>query len=175
MVDIEIRRPAISKLILLVLVLVLALSLGAVPARAAATTFMVNYTEELDLLVYVPCALGGTGEIVELSGPLHVLFTITSSSSGTYVLKYLNHPQGITGTGWSSGDKYQATGETGGTYTARIGFEETFINNFKIVGQGPGNNFMIHENFHFTVNPNGTLTVYADNFSVECKSSPSYP
>jgi hypothetical protein len=175
MVGIDNRRPALSKLALVVLVMVLVLSVGAVPARAAATTFTVTYSEETELFVYVPCALGGMGEEVYLSGPLHILFSVTYGSSGSFVSKYLFQPQGISGTGVSSGDKYQATGETGETYTGRIGYQDTFVNNFKIVGQGPGNNFMVHENLHITVNPNGTLTAYADNFSVDCKPSSSYP
>lgn len=32
----------------------------------------------------------------------------------------------------------------------------------------PGNNFMVHENFHVTVNANGTVTSVHDNFSVTC-------
>jgi hypothetical protein len=47
-------------------------------------------------------------------------------------------------------------------------FIETFVNNFKIIGQGPGNNFLVHQNVHITVNANGTLTASVDNFSTEC-------
>ena len=48
-------------------------------------------------------------------------------------------------------------------------FEETFVNNFRIIGQGPGNNFLIHENAHLTINANGDVTVTHDNFSAVCK------
>jgi hypothetical protein len=41
--------------------------------------------------------------------------------------------------------------------------------NFRIIGQGSGNNFLIHENFHVTINPNGTVTAFVDNFSVDCR------
>jgi hypothetical protein len=60
------------------------------------------------------------------------------------------------------------TFETMETYTGRVGYEYTYVNNFKIVGQGSGNNFMIHETLHLTVNPDGTLTAYVDNYSAEC-------
>jgi hypothetical protein len=65
--------------------------------------------------------------------------------------------------------KYQGTGDPRDSFNGVVGFEETFVNNFRIIGQGPGNNFLVHENFHITVNVNGTLTVFRDNFSVECK------
>jgi hypothetical protein len=45
---------------------------------------------------------------------------------------------------------------------------EMFINNFRIIGQGPVNNFLVHETLHFTINADGTVTVFHDNFSV-CK------
>jgi len=161
-------RPAIAKLVLLVAVLLLVLSLGIVPAQAKATTFTVNYSEEIELYVFVPCALGGTGEEVYLSGPLHILMTTTFNDSGAFVIRDLFQPQGISGTGMISGDRYQATGETMDTNTGRVGYEYSFVNNFKIVGHGSGNNFMVHENLHVTVNPDGTLTAYVDNFSAEC-------
>jgi hypothetical protein len=37
------------------------------------------------------------------------------------------------------------------------------------IGKGPGSNILFHETFHITVNANGTMTVFFDNFSVECK------
>jgi hypothetical protein len=92
----------------------------------------------------------------------------TLDAGGGFHSVYNFHPQGISGTGETTGDTYHGVGETQGTFNGRIGLVETDVNNFKIVGEGPGNNFMIHENFHITVNPNGTLTAYADNFSVVC-------
>ena len=48
-------------------------------------------------------------------------------------------------------------------------FETSFVNNFKIIGPGPGNNLLIHENFHMTVNADGTVTVVIDNTSFSCR------
>jgi hypothetical protein len=48
-------------------------------------------------------------------------------------------------------------------------FNQTFVNNFRIIGQGPGNNFVLHENFHLTINANGEVTTVHDNFSADCK------
>ena len=141
-------------LITVLMLLVALLVPGSV--SAAATSFTVSSSFPLDLLVYIPCADGGAGELVELSGELHDLFHVTFTSSGAYRISYSDNPQGITGTGWTTGDKYQGTGITRDIFGGRI------------IGQGTGNNFMMHENLHITVNANGTLTAYVDNFSATC-------
>ena len=47
--------------------------------------------------------------------------------------------------------------------------QQTFINNFRIIGTGPGNNFLVHEGAHITINANGIVTVVHDNLSIACK------
>jgi hypothetical protein len=168
-------RPILSKFLFLGITLALIVALGVAQAQAKATTVIANVRVPIDLYVYVPCAAQGAGEYVLLTGPLHILFTTTIDDQGGYHSKFQNQPQGISGTGFTTGDKYQATGETQGTFNGKIGYETTYVNNFKIIGQGPGNNFLIHETFHVTVNPNGELTAFVDHFSVECRAAPSYP
>ena len=43
----------------------------------------------------------------------------------------------------------------------------TFVNNFKFIGQGPDNNFTVHENTHVTFNANGDLTAFIDNIKID--------
>jgi hypothetical protein len=43
------------------------------------------------------------------------------------------------------------------------------VNNFRIIGQGRGNNFLVHENVHLTITANGDVGTAHDNFGVECK------
>jgi hypothetical protein len=163
-------KPAFLKLISLAVALVLIGVLGVSPTLAQATTVTNNFQQPLDLTVFVPCASGGAGELVHLTGMLHILFVDTIDDNGGVHSKFHFQPQGVSGTGLSTGDKYQGTGETQGTFNAKIGSEFTFVDNFKIIGQGPGNNFLIHENIHVTFLADGTLTANIDNFSVECKS-----
>jgi len=153
----------------LTLVMLVAALLGPTSALAAADSFTVSQNFLIDIVVFVPCANGGAGEEVELTGNLHDLFHVTFTPSGGFRLSVVDNPQGITGTGFTTGAKYQGTGITRDNFGGRVGSEETFVNNFRIIGQGPGNNFLVHENLHITVNANGTLTVFRDNFSVECK------
>ena len=168
------RNPAVLKLIWLTVALILIAVLGVSPTLAQATTFTTSFQEPLDIIVYVPCAAGGVGELVELTGTLHILFVTTIDNRGGFHSKYHFQPQGIAGIGQTTGAKYQGTGVTQGTFNGKVGFESSFVNNFKIIGQGPGNNFLIHENMHITFHPDGTITGYIDNFSIRCNSV-SYP
>ena len=135
-------------------------------AWAAVTT---NIEMPINITVFVPCAAGGAGENVALSGDLHTLFTTTFDSNGGFHAKVHFNPQGVSGIGQTTGDKYQGTGVTQSEINGRVGYETSFVNNFRIIGQGPGNNFMIHETMHITVHPDGTVTGFVDNFSVSCK------
>jgi hypothetical protein len=138
-------------------------------ANAIASTS--NEKIPVDLLVFIPCANGGAGEYVELSGSLHAVTHVTVNGNN-FQVKYLDQPQGISGVGETTGDKYQATGGTqeqyGGSFVNGQ-YEDTYINNFRIIGQGPGNNYLIHENIHVTINANGEVTTYIDNFTADCK------
>lgn len=139
------------------------LTFFALPGQAAVQT---NVSVPVSIAVDIPCA----GETVELSGNLHILFLLTPDAAGGLLLKSHFQPQGISGFGLTTGVKYQATGETQEeTHFKTLPFEDTFVNNFKIVGQGPGNNLLIHENFHITVNGKGIVTVLHDNVSVSCR------
>jgi hypothetical protein len=94
----------------------------------------------------------------------------TANANGGFSVESHFQPQGISGVGLSSGVKYQGTGVTSSRFNIKgLPFTDTFINNFRIIGQGPGNNFLLHENFHVTVNANGEMTAFVDNFRVACK------
>ncbi len=148
--------------------LVAVLTILVVPVNAAVQE---NDTTDISLTVFVPCAAGGAGEIVDLSGPLHTL--ISSTVNGNNVSGYFHfQPQGISGTGETTGDKYHATGVTSESFKTSLQNGQanlTFVNNFRIIGEGPGNNYLIHETMHVTINADGAVTVSHDNFSVDCK------
>lgn len=123
----------------------------------------------LDLLVFIPCANGGLGEDVALSGNLHDLFHVTTDGHGGFHIKTHDNPQGIIGVGSLTGLKYQGTGVTESQVNLNAGQHETDINNFRMIGQGPGNNFMVHDNFHVSINANGVVTSFHDHFTITCK------
>lgn len=119
--------------------------------------------------MYVPCAAGGAGEVVVFEGNLHVLTALTVDNKGGFHLKTHAQPQGLSGVGLVTGDKYQATGVTQDQTNVKAGQTYTYVNNFRMIGQGPGNNYTVHTTFHYTVNANGELTVVHDNTKIDCK------
>ena len=132
---------------------------------------MTNTSFPVNISVLIPCAAGGAGEVVTLTGNLHVLMSLTVNANN---ISFDSHfqPEGISGTGSVTGDKYQGTGITRFNFNAGVTgfpFNTTMVNNFRIIGQGTGNNFLVHETFHITVNADGTMTASVDNFSVDCK------
>jgi hypothetical protein len=80
------------------------------------------------------------------------------------------NPQGITGVGLTSGATYHATGETQGTTTikAKGGISDTFVNNFKIIGEGSAPNFLQTDVIHLTVNANGDVTATVEKSMIRC-------
>jgi hypothetical protein len=144
------------------------LAFGSVPSHAA---LVFNASVPISLSVFVSCAVGGAGEVVDLSGPLHVLVTATITGD-TISVNNKSNSQGISGTGETTGTKYQAiyindTKITGSLQNGQ--FTTTFISQFAIIGAGTGNNFVVHENEHLTLNADGTATVFFDNFFFTCK------
>jgi hypothetical protein len=127
----------------------------------SATTTTTNVTTPVAIGAFIPCALGGAGEIALVTGNLHSLIHVTTSDAGNTVVKTHFQPMGLAGTGQTSGLKYQATGVTQDVLTVNGDppWNFTFVNNFRFIGQGPGNNFHAHTTAHITVNANGEVTV----------------
>ena len=153
------------------LVIVLTTLAGAAAARAQATTVTTNEQIPFELIAFVPCANGGAGELVLVSGTLHVLTHQTIDTQGGVHAKTHFQPQGATGVGLTTGDTYHATGVTQEhfNFNASAGFTDTFINNFRIIGEGPDNNLLVHQTIHVTITPNGDVTSEVLNTSVECR------
>ena len=145
------------------------LAIALLTTVGARAENLVNDIDFTGFTVTVPCADGGAGEDVVFEGNLHILIAVTLDGKGGFHIKQHFQPQGLQGVGLSTGDKYQATGVTQIHFNGQVGQTITFINNFRMIGQGPGNNFLVHENYHLTVNANGVVSVEHDNMSVECK------
>lgn len=138
-------------------------------AASAAGGTEVNESNPVNIPVFISCANGGAGENVLMSGELHTLINFRADNNGGFGVKMHYQPQGLVGTGSVTGDKYQGTGVTQQNGNVKAGEEFTFINNFRMVGQGPGNNFSVQEKVHYTINANGTLTSTHDRLTVDCK------
>jgi hypothetical protein len=137
----------------------------------AASTVTINQQVPFAQNAFVPCANNGAGEPVLISGTLHILQHQTLSDAGNLHIKVHFQPQGASGVGLVTGDSYRATGVTQEEMNVNgpLPFTDTFINNFRIIGQVPDNNFLVHQTIHFTINANGVLTADVVNTSVECR------
>jgi len=136
----------------------------------AAPTTTTNISIDFSRVVFIP--LPCAGENVQLSGSLHVLMFTTISNSNKVTIKFHFQPQGITGLGLTTGDTYQGTGATQGTTTFDdvdgFPFETTMVNNFNIIGYGPGNQSREHDLMHVTVNANGETTAFIESSRIVC-------
>src|SRR5258708_20352837 len=103
------HRRRLRLVVLSVVTVVLSLML-AIPVQARASTVTTSTKSPLSLTVFVPCAVGGAGERVALSGTLHDLFHVTFDGRGGFHLDVHDNPQAVSGVGLTTGDKYQGTG-----------------------------------------------------------------
>jgi hypothetical protein len=146
---------------------------GGGPSSAAYAAAQTSTTVEeipVDEIDFVPCADGGAGEEVHLTGKIHVVFQTTFDGAGGAHVRFQANDQGISGTGLTTGDKYLRTGATNIELNGKVGREETAGATFNFIGQGGnGNNFLVHVLFHITVHADGTVTAFVDNFRAECK------
>ena len=150
-------------------IMLLVLSLGGA-AFSQALAITVNQFVPFAQVVFVPCANGGAGENVVIEGTLHIQQHITINNNRAN-LKIHTQPQQASGVGLVTGDSYQGTGVTQEQDSIPIingAFEFTFINNFRLIGQGPDNNLQVHQNVHVTIDANGVVTTFIDNTSVDC-------
>lgn len=151
------------------LALVILFTLTALPAMAQGTAVTTNIKYPILWMEWVGCANDGTGEWIVLSGYMHELWHTTLDGKGGFHTKMHFNPQGLSGEGQTTGDKYKGTGVTQEHFNGKVGSQSTYVNNYRMIGQGPGNNLLVHENWHWTVNANGEVTADVDNYSFECK------
>lgn len=138
---------------------------------AAALQTTQNVSVPYSFIAFIECANNGLGEEVQFSGDLHILIHVTENDN-RFTVKSHFQPMGIKGVGAVTGDVYSATGVTQDTQSGSFingSFTYNFVNNYKLIGPGPGNNFLAHENYTITINANGTVVTERDNFSFECK------
>ena len=142
---------------------------AGIHGQAAGSTQ--NFAFPITVVAFVPCANDGAGEFIQVTGNLHVVTHTVANQSGITVKEHMQ-PQGITGTGMDSGDKYQGTGVTQNTITSSdpgADLTFSFVNNFRLIGQGPRNNLLVHQTLHTTVNARGAITASVDNSKVTCR------
>ncbi len=116
-------------------------------------------------MTVLPCS----GETIELTGSLHIVNSITENDNSYHVLS-LSQLQGMSGEGATTG-KYRASGVTKDETNINGVFPMNYslVNDFRLVGQGPENNFGVHIVTHVTINAAGDVTADVSNVQVECR------
>ena len=113
--------------------------------------------------VFNPC----NGETVTFSGIEHFIASETSNGGGGFHLAERDNIH-VTATG-SLGNSYEGNEEDSFELNGRFGVEQTIPQTFSEISNGSAPNFEVHSLFHITVNPNGTVTAFVDNFTASCR------
>jgi len=154
--------------------------LGGLLAATSAGANGANVTTYTDsvfvnvgsLELYHPCGANGAGEMVALSGYLHIVIhaTLPADGSGNFVQQY--NYSGVTAVGATSGDAYRVVGsyrivqvfDPGDTLSV-----DTFVANTQIIGKGQTPNARMHSTVHTTFNAAGEITASVDLEKIVCK------
>jgi len=156
-----------NRIALLLILSALVIGLGQpAPALAAAATLTTNVTQTLGSVRFYPCA----GEYIQLFGDYHALFHVTfDPTGGTHVLGQYNS-KGVSGVGLQTGTGFRAAeGERRSTdIFGAPGFETTYIDRFRLIGEGTAPNLWVSVTTHATYAPNQGFTAQITNVSSEC-------
>jgi hypothetical protein len=146
--------------LLLILAVVGALA-APLSAQATTTVERVTFDDTFPLC---------NGDPLHLSGTLLAVMSETSIPSGGEIVAIHFQPQGVTGVDLLTGTVFHATGLTRDLIVNSPpgGSTETFVNRFHIQATGGAESFIVSELFHVTVTPDGTVTVFLDNFASTC-------
>ncbi len=118
---------------------------------------------------YVPCANGGSGEL--LTGTIDVNDLASETVNGNHAAwQFLFERHGEL-VGRITGDIYRLTGVEHGAYTQSLDSEHatlTYVNRYRLIGPGPGNNLIVRETAHITLDADENVVVQRDDFTIDC-------
>ncbi|HYE66636.1 MAG TPA: hypothetical protein VD966_13695 [Pyrinomonadaceae bacterium] len=106
-----------------------------------------------------------TGEIVELSGTIHL---VSQQQPDGSIVGHFNYQQ-VRGVGLTSGVTYRVSTVDHFRLSAPFPSSITSVGSFHLISQGPGGNLLVHDLFRIAVNANGEITVSIDDLSLECR------
>jgi hypothetical protein len=109
--------------------------------------------------VFVPCANGGVGENVALSGTMNFVYQMTWTNNN-FSMVFHDNSYGVTGLGLSSGETFAASSGTQGTAVGSWENSQwigTGTRHLRIVGSN--STFSVDYNYRLIVTPDGNVTV----------------
>jgi len=143
----------------------------AAAAPAAADTQ--SFRSQSNFSIFVPCANGGSGEVVEGIAKEHAVIGMTTDDAGGAHFHLQVTLQGV-GIGDVTGDTYQfhedipvfffdrANFNSGGSFNASLDA------NVAVIGMGSAPNFSMDARFQVTVDANGVTTMDKTFVSASC-------
>jgi len=118
--------------------------------------------------VFVPCANGGAGEYVQLSGSTNFVYQLVWTDHG-FNLGYHANSYAIKGVGLLSGETFVASAGTEGTVAAvweNDHWVATTIERLRVTGQNT--NFVLKNVYHITTNADDEVVVQLNKQEAEC-------
>ena len=119
--------------------------------------------------LFVPCANGGGGEDVTLTGFTNFIYQVTWTDQN-FTLVYHDNVHKVTGIGTSSGETFVALGGTNGTVMGSwvngqwIG---TTTQQLRVVGRK--SSFFVTYKYHITVTSEGKVVVNSNEDTADCR------
>ena len=110
-------------------------------------------------------------ENVTVTGTFHRVLTITSNQAGGFHVNDHADFTGLQGTGVISGANYVSRQISVVNFNIpgpTIGLEVTQLLTFTLIGQGTVQDEVVTALVHYTINANGELTTFVDNFRIKC-------
>jgi hypothetical protein len=143
------------------------LTSGNVSPNASSRTSIVAVPFENTL--FVPCANGGAGEDVSLTGKTNFVYQMTWTDHD-FTLVYHDNDHQVTGVGVSSGEKFTGSGGTNGTVMGswvNSQWVGDMVERVKVVGQNTV--FSVDQRLHLIVTPDGNVVVNSREQTVTCQ------
>jgi hypothetical protein len=119
--------------------------------------------------LFVPCANGGLGENVSLTGKTNFVYQMTWTDHD-FTMVYHDNYHEVTGVGLSSGETFAGSGGTNGTVMGswvNSQWVGTMVRQVKVIGKNT--TFRVTETLHLVVTPDGNVTVDAREQTVDCR------
>ena len=105
-----------------------------------------------------------TGEVVEISGTIHVVNQTQADGS---VIGHFNY-QNVKGWGLTSGNTYRVSAVDQVRLQAPFPSSITSVQSFHLISPGGESNLLVQVLYHITVNGNGEVTVAIDDLNTQC-------
>jgi hypothetical protein len=143
-----------------------ALALGAAGRKPAAAAVVFRERVPVSGFFFDYCNIG---EEVAYQGVCNVISLLTFDRNGGFHMEAHTNCH-MDAVGRTSGHRYVANEQDHFNFNdpGPLPSELTQLTSFQLISQGPGGNFVLRTQAHFTVNGQGEVSVFFTDFTAEC-------